>query len=108
LLNSSQTSQLSCNISYFLQVLTERGVLELKTKSAVIHASNEKIRRQELFDSFQALGSTLLSEELLHKTKRYDILKLVIIKISTLYLTEYMMMLIPNIAPEYLDLRGTN
>jgi hypothetical protein len=63
------------------------------------------MRRQELFDSIQVLGSTLMSEELLQKTTRYDILKLVIIKMSTLYLTEYMVMLIPNIAPEYMDLR---
>jgi flagellar biosynthesis protein FliP len=88
LLNNEWTSQLSCNISYFLQILTEKGVFEEKAKTAVTHASNEKIRRQELFDSFQVLGTTLMSEELLHKTNRYEILKLVIIKMSTLYLTE--------------------
>jgi hypothetical protein len=80
-------------MSFFLQVLTEKGVFEQNVKTAVTlvskenirqqavtHAGNEKIRRQGLFESFQVLGSTLMSEELLHKTNRYDILKLVIIK----------------------------
>jgi hypothetical protein len=48
-----------------------------------------------------------MSEELLCKTNRYDMLKLVII-MSTLYLPEYVMMFVPIIAPEYLDLRGMN
>lgn len=98
LLNNSWTIQLSCNISYFLQILTEKGVFEQKAKIAVTHASNEKMRRQELFDSFQMLGSILVPKELRHKTNRYDILKLVIINMSTLYLTEYMIMLVPNTA----------
>jgi hypothetical protein len=69
-----------------LQVLTEKGVAlavasteNIRQESAT-HGSNEKRKRKGLLYSFQMLGSKLMSEEQLHKSNRYDILKLVIIK----------------------------
>jgi hypothetical protein len=68
-------------------VLTKNGVFERKT-SSVIHASTEKIRRAELFIGYHKLGATFLPEEILCRTNRHDILKLVIIKISAPYISE--------------------
>jgi hypothetical protein len=79
------------NIFYFLQVLTEKGVRDRNAKTAVtpassenlqsaIHAGYEKTRRKGLCDCFHVLGATLMPEEQIRKTNRYDILQLVIIK----------------------------
>jgi hypothetical protein len=64
-------------------------VFEQKARNTVAHASYEKIRRHELLGCFHKLGSTFLSEEELCNINRYNILKLVIIKINIPYLPEY-------------------
>ncbi|XP_023709753.1 uncharacterized protein LOC111865732 isoform X3 [Cryptotermes secundus] len=81
-----KTCQLfDCKILDGNHILTEKGVFEQKAKPAVTHATNEKMRRQELFDSFQVLRSTLLPKELHRKTKRFDILKLAVDEIKCIH-----------------------
>jgi hypothetical protein len=64
-------------------------VFERKARNTLAHANNEKVRRHEMLDCFHTLGSTFLSEEELRKTNRYNILKLVIMKMIMSYLPEY-------------------
>jgi hypothetical protein len=54
-----------------------------------MHAVTEKIRRAELLSCYRQLGSTFLPETILCRTNRHDIVELVFIIISFLFIFEY-------------------